>query len=925
MKPQILAPGSPTRNAPSDLTGKSSPKFRQLKTSAESSSGSKGMARRLSTMVTGTLLGSGSASLRDETAAQQLEDSHDLLLNQFISVGYQKIGDGKRALQPFDKMRIFLDWSVGIANVTNVLFIPLQVAFSWPAYWETMWWLALLLDTIVVLDAVSYLFTGYFSQPTEDLLGEEEDEGEDEDQLQLNSPEATQRARKASFVRRASAVGQTDPTLTRVVKDAGIPKLVLIPELILLHYMQQHMSYDLMALVGIVCDAVRVRGGVALLLCLKIASARKAYKFTLPNLTTHSRRFKHLKSVSEGQAAILYYILYLVVFCHWVGCLFLFFAWQETSKGGKLSLLNREDSFGQYITAMYWALQTTLTVGYGDISTQRKTTFMTAFSCFIFVSSLLVGTFFTASTTVWLSNLDASQRKFKRKLHVLKEFMTVYRSSIPPNLRGKLYLYLDFNYRQNQSMNMMDELLEGMPKQVQTAVKLAATQDLIRKVKLFQNVSKSFISAIVMLLKPSVVLKGDTIFRHGDHGEEMYFLNRGHLSVMLPRHPNVLMKNLAGSPSGSDARPGRRHSPVLLDDPDAENWKQVASLKSGAYFGEIALFTNEHTRTATIQAVVNSTYFTLSREDFNRICPSFPDVGRILKNRAQSILQQNRSSSPTSKGAAWAGSSPGTPSTNSSLLSQERAVCLARLAILRTRATEACKTKKRLVPSAAAIAKLGGGASQSPLQNKRAESAMKSLKRGSIFVNSGETASTINDLAAGLGRIEDVEEQDDQEGQSKMPKSDAAGISPIEDMVQKEQMMELTGQLALIFGCREVLRRWNNAQEELDEEFTEIGADPDEVLLACRVVVDPNQECGDVSDALAPVADTVSHLSSRFEDHDETDLLVAVLRDATATVQLVIRQEKSAKRLGADSKSPIPVAVHLAAATLTRQLKNAED
>ena len=55
---------------------------------------------------------------------------------------------------------------------------------------------------------------------------------------------------------------------------------------------------------------------------------------------------------------------------------------------------------------------------------------------------------------------------------------------------------------------------------------------------------------------------------------------------------------------------------------------KVASLHSGAYFGEIALFNSESTRTATIPAIVNSTYFTLSRTDFEKICPSFPNGKR---------------------------------------------------------------------------------------------------------------------------------------------------------------------------------------------------------------------------------------------------------------------------------------------------------
>ena len=136
-------------------------------------------------------------------------------------------------------------------------------------------------------------------------------------------------------------------------------------------------------------------------------------------------------------------------FCHWIGCLFLFFAWRETSStrsGGAdddddvdmslhedgltigrhtLTLLGKDTMSEQYMLALYWSLQTIITVGYGDVSVQNDTVVMMVFSSFIILCSLLIGTLFTASTRWRLSNLKASEEKFQRKLHVLKEFLRV--------------------------------------------------------------------------------------------------------------------------------------------------------------------------------------------------------------------------------------------------------------------------------------------------------------------------------------------------------------------------------------------------------------------------------------------------------------------------------------------------------------------
>ena len=88
----------------------------------------------------------------------------------------------------------------------------------------------------------------------------------------------------------------------------------------------------------------------------------------------------------------------LLGFSHWVGCLFIFFAWRETSEkddkaldGWQLTLLSDddenddgyEDQWAQYVVGVYWALQTTLTVGYGDVSAQSQTAVMMIYSSII--------------------------------------------------------------------------------------------------------------------------------------------------------------------------------------------------------------------------------------------------------------------------------------------------------------------------------------------------------------------------------------------------------------------------------------------------------------------------------------------------------------------------------------------------------------
>ena len=92
----------------------------------------------------------------------------------------------------------------------------------------------------------------------------------------------------------------------------------------------------------------------------------------------------------SNQTALTYYVGLLLGFSHWVGCLFLFFAWRETSErsdeaidGYALTLLGQDEQWTQYVVSIYWALQTTLTVGYGDVAAQNQTWVMMIYSSVI--------------------------------------------------------------------------------------------------------------------------------------------------------------------------------------------------------------------------------------------------------------------------------------------------------------------------------------------------------------------------------------------------------------------------------------------------------------------------------------------------------------------------------------------------------------
>ena len=117
-------------------------------------------------------------------------------------------------------------------------------------------------------------------------------------------------------------------------------------------------------------------------------------------------------------------------------------------------------------------------------------------------------------------------------------------------------------------------------------------EHIIRKVPMFDATDDNFIRALVRMLKPQVLLVGDYAFRYGEAGESMYFVQSGAVQI--------------GQFRSDDA-----FSSIY------------ATLGPGAYFGELALFTQQR-RTASARALRDCTLYLLSKIDFDHLIEGHP-------------------------------------------------------------------------------------------------------------------------------------------------------------------------------------------------------------------------------------------------------------------------------------------------------------
>ncbi len=133
---------------------------------------------------------------------------------------------------------------------------------------------------------------------------------------------------------------------------------------------------------------------------------------------------------------------------------------------------------------------------------------------------------------------------------------------------------------------------------------------ILKKVPIFRMLGKESIDFIVERLKFKTFAANEVICKSGDPGDEMYIIISG-------------------------------ETDILIGEPGQE--QVVATLKSGDYFGEMALLTGE-TRSATVKAKEASETFVLYKNDFDVILERFPSIslsmGKIVSQRLRETLSK---------------------------------------------------------------------------------------------------------------------------------------------------------------------------------------------------------------------------------------------------------------------------------------------
>jgi len=296
-----------------------------------------------------------------------------------------------------------------------------------------------------------------------------------------------------------------------------------------------------------------------------------------------------------------------ILVAHLFACFWYFAAQHSNSATTWLSRANLLDSSWnvKYLYAMYWAIITMMTVGYGDITPQNEVEIIV---CMItVVLGCGVYAYNISSIGILLQNFNKENAEFNHKINIINQYMN--RKNINRDLQMRIREYLRFIWKEENTQNLEDEqkIIEHLSNSLREELLIEAYGDILQKYPMFfANFTEKSLRKVVSIIKDIKLFPEEKIFLENEEDDfSIYFIIKGKVEL------------------------------------STESGISIKELGVGEHFGEIAFFSGK-ARKLSARSKDFTTLFAINRDEFIKVLmKNSDDMEKFCMIKDQMISYEN--------------------------------------------------------------------------------------------------------------------------------------------------------------------------------------------------------------------------------------------------------------------------------------------
>lgn len=275
--------------------------------------------------------------------------------------------------------------------------------------------------------------------------------------------------------------------------------------------------------------------GTATQIVKMVRLLRLAKLFRLLRAGRIFRRVENSMQIDYTMLELSKFTTVTLTISHWIACLFGVIGQLQTSQVTWMDQYFCDDPEAEdcsprddidagkiYVVALYWAVMTLTTIGFGDVTVQNTSERL------LLVVVMLVGAFqygyIIGALGGLLSTRDERKNRYIQTMQELNSFMV--EGNFDVKTKQKLREY--FKYRATApDVKAYHRILNALSPQLRKEVCVHSDTSWIDNVQLFKNCPFTFVVEVAMALQQVTFPPQEMIFREGDYGNSMYIVKKG--------------------------------------------------------------------------------------------------------------------------------------------------------------------------------------------------------------------------------------------------------------------------------------------------------------------------------------------------------------------------------------------------------------